>query len=157
METPDDVDSMVTCAMPDPDKDPVLFDRVTKYMLHECKDRCMDPKGFCKKGFPHEFQEETLMSNNNGWIVLKRPRGGPSFTKGTKTYDTRHVVPYNPYLLMRYDCHLNVLPFNNLRQAKYLFKYICKGVDCACVEKTFKLFEHVIQVYEYVLSKIFIS
>lgn len=146
METPDDVDGFVSCELPDPDLNPELHRRVTKYMLHNCNGRCLDKDGRCKKGFPHSFREETVMNDGKGWIGLKRARGGATFTKGGTTYDTRHVVPYNPFLLMRYDCHLNVLPFNNLRQARYLFKYICKGVDCACVERTFKLFDHVINV-----------
>jgi hypothetical protein len=146
METPHDVDSLVTCRMPDPVTEKELYGMVTKYMLHHCNNRCQDDKGKCKKGYPFNFREETTMNDGRGWIGLKRPRGGHVHRVGAKSYDTRHVVPYNAYLLLRFDCHLNVLPFHNLRQARYLFKYLCKGLDCATVEKIMKLFDYIVQV-----------
>jgi hypothetical protein len=145
METPDDVDSLVTCEMPCPVRNPVLHALVKNTMIHVCNGRCL-VNGVCQKGFPHSFREETVMSDGRGWIALRRPSGGPTATKGGVTYDCRHVVAYNPYLLLKYQCHLNILPFRNLRQARYLFKYICKGVDKACVEKVFELYQHVIRV-----------
>jgi hypothetical protein len=41
------------------------------------------------------------------------------------------VVPYNPGLLMRYKCHINVEAFSNIKAIKYLFKYVYKVHDCA--------------------------
>ena len=37
-------------------------------------------------------------------------------------------MPYNPYLLLKYDCHINVEMVANSGQAlRYLFAYIHKG------------------------------
>ena len=33
------------------------------------------------------------------------------------------VVPYNPSLLLKYDCHFNVEVVSTIHSVKYLFKY----------------------------------
>jgi hypothetical protein len=43
--------------------------------------------------------------------------------------DNRWVVLYNPILLMRYNCHINVEICNSIKCAKYLYKYVFKGHD----------------------------
>jgi hypothetical protein len=54
---------------------------------------------------------------------------GTSVRKMGMEFNNSHVVPYNKFLLLRYNCHINVeIPFT-IRAMKYLFKYICKGVD----------------------------
>lgn len=47
--------------------------------------------------------------------------------------DNRWVVPYNPYLLRMYNCHINVEVCSSIKAVKYLFKYIYKGHDRASV------------------------
>jgi hypothetical protein len=39
------------------------------------------------------------------------------------------IVPYNPYLSTKYDCHLNVEVCSTIRAVKYLYKYVYKGHD----------------------------
>ena len=41
------------------------------------------------------------------------------------------MVPYNPGLLMTYNCHINVEACSSIKACKYLFKYVHKGHDCA--------------------------
>lgn len=41
--------------------------------------------------------------------------------------DDRHVVPYNPYLLLKYWCHINVEYVYGQKACKYIFKYLLKG------------------------------
>ncbi|RYR40579.1 hypothetical protein Ahy_A09g046324 isoform B [Arachis hypogaea] len=51
--------------------------------------------------------------------------------------DNRNVVPYNAYLLMSYQAHVNVEYCNKSNNAiKYLFKYVNKGLDRVAVGVT---------------------
>ncbi|XP_020147860.1 uncharacterized protein [Aegilops tauschii subsp. strangulata] len=45
--------------------------------------------------------------------------------------DNRWVVPYNPYLLRMFNCHINVEVCSSIKVVKYLYKYIYKGHDRA--------------------------
>ena len=41
------------------------------------------------------------------------------------------MVPYSPYLLAKYDAHINVEICANVKAYKYIFKYVHKGDDRA--------------------------
>ncbi|KAL5571471.1 hypothetical protein UlMin_021068 [Ulmus minor] len=43
--------------------------------------------------------------------------------------DNQWVVPYNPYLLAKFNCHINVEICFTVKAVKYLYKYIYKGHD----------------------------
>jgi len=43
--------------------------------------------------------------------------------------DNQHVVPYNPYLLSKFDCHVNVEIYLRIKAVKYLHKYIYDDHD----------------------------
>ena len=43
------------------------------------------------------------------------------------------VVPYNPLLLLRFKCHINVEKCASILGAKYIYKYTTKGPDRAMV------------------------
>lgn len=48
-------------------------------------------------------------------------------------FTNQDVVPYNPYLSARYECHINVEVCTSILAVKYLFKYVYKGHDRANV------------------------
>ncbi|KAJ1270014.1 hypothetical protein BS78_06G022100 [Paspalum vaginatum] len=47
--------------------------------------------------------------------------------------DNRWVVPYNPFLLRYFNCHINVEVCSSIKAVKYLYKYLYKGHDRASV------------------------
>jgi hypothetical protein len=47
------------------------------------------------------------------------------------TVNNMWIVPYNPFLLKKYQMHINVEMCNMAMASKYLFKYITKGPDHA--------------------------
>ena len=46
------------------------------------------------------------------------------------------VVPYNPALLLKYNCHINVEVVSTIRAVKYQYKYVLKGGTRAAVTTT---------------------
>jgi hypothetical protein len=53
---------------------------------------------------------------------------------GTSIKENQYVVPYNPILLMKYQCHMNVEVCSSVKSVKYIFKYIYKGHDAAIIK-----------------------
>jgi hypothetical protein len=56
--------------------------------------------------------------------------------KGKIKLDNRWVVPYSPYLLKRFNCHINVERTFDIQSVKYLYKYVYKGQARADIEVT---------------------
>ena len=51
------------------------------------------------------------------------------------TYDNRNIVPYNPGLLLKYNCHLYFdICTTKIASVRYIFKYILKGEDYAAAK-----------------------
>ena len=104
--TPAEVDTVIRASWPDPQQEPVLFDIVKRCMVHGPCGRafpqapCMK-EGKCSKGFPKSYQLQTLMTTK-GYPTYARPPDGRSYDVGGFAADNRWIVPYNPYLLLRY-------------------------------------------------------
>jgi len=44
--------------------------------------------------------------------------------------DSIWIIPYSPFLLATFDCHLNVEICSTIKAVKYLYKHVYKGHDC---------------------------
>lgn len=107
---------------------------VVKHMLHgPCgdlnpKNVCMKRKGYCKNFYPKAFCDVTTQNIGTYPAYRRRGRGVKVIVSGAKL-DNRWVVPYNPYLLCMFDCHVNIEICSKIKAVKYIYKYICKGCD----------------------------
>jgi hypothetical protein len=54
--------------------------------------------------------------------------------RGGFAFDNRWVVPYNPYLSLLFNCHINVEVYTSVAIVKYFYKYVYKGHDHAQVD-----------------------
>jgi hypothetical protein len=70
------------------------------------------------------------MSKDPYPIYRRRDDGQVVEVRNSKL-DNRWVIPFNPSLLMVYNCHINVEICSSIKAVKYLYKYIYKGPDGA--------------------------
>ncbi|XP_076031105.1 uncharacterized protein LOC143019352 [Oratosquilla oratoria] len=140
------VGRIISAEIPDKEKEPRLFETVTTCMIHGpckgfdesqacCQRKSVNGKDLCVKGFP-KLCRDNLLFGNNGYPLYKRRavgEGGHSFTKKVKgeeaTIDNSWVVPYNPYLCLKYNAHINVECSNSIKTIAYVTKYVNKGCE----------------------------
>ncbi|KAL6603039.1 hypothetical protein ACP70R_043400 [Stipagrostis hirtigluma subsp. patula] len=133
--SPDQYDRIISAEIPDKDKYPMLHSLVAKHMMHgPCgsfnkNNPCM-VDGSCRYHYPRQFSETTLQGEDSYPIYRRRNDRRQVRIRG-ELLDNKWVVPYNPYLLMRYNCHINLEVCSSIKAVKYLFKYIYKGHDRA--------------------------
>ncbi|KAI5422228.1 hypothetical protein KIW84_045624 [Lathyrus oleraceus] len=135
---PKDYDSMVRAEIPKLECEPQLHEAVVRHMIHEpCgtinrKSPCMKDE-HCKKGYPKQFLDETRQRTDS--YPEYRRRFDESISLGRdRSVDNRWVSPYNPWLLLKYDCHINVEICTSTKSIKYLYKYVYKSPDRVAME-----------------------
>ncbi|XP_021835604.1 uncharacterized protein [Spinacia oleracea] len=139
--SPEEYDKIVRAEIPDRDEEPRLYDVVLKHMIHKpCgagrrNSSCME-NGVCKRKFPKSFSASTIQGDNSYPIYRRRgDRPAVPLHENSTTYvDNKWVVPYNSWLLLKYDCHINVEICSSIKCVKYLYKYVHKGVDRVSME-----------------------
>nr|GEW67342.1 helicase [Tanacetum cinerariifolium] len=110
--TPSQIDDIILAELPLPLHNLAGYQAVTEYMPHgPCgKDDTCAPctnDGKCSKHFPKSFLEETV-PDEDGYPNYRRRDNKVTALKGKFTYDNKHVVPHNRYLLLKYNAHINV-------------------------------------------------
>ena len=127
------IGKVISAKIPDEATNPSLYNIVKEFMIHgPCglanpKSPCMD-KRKCTKKFRKDFTS-SISINRDGFSVYKRRDDGRSVEKNGTLLDNGFVVPYNAYLLIMYQAHINVEWCSQTKAIKYLFKYINKRSD----------------------------
>ncbi|GKB81330.1 ATP-dependent DNA helicase PIF1 [Tanacetum coccineum] len=134
---PAEIDDIISVELPSPIEDPEGYKVVTEYMLHgpcgaDAKYAPYITDGKCSKHFPKSFLAESVI-DEDGYALYRRRNNKVTAKKGKFVYDNKHVVPYNRYLLIKYQAHINVEWCNMSKAIKYLIKYLNKGLDRATV------------------------
>ncbi|PLW20446.1 hypothetical protein PCANC_08313 [Puccinia coronata f. sp. avenae] len=127
--SPEKIDLLVSAELPDKATSPVLYALVTKFNLHgPCETKPCWNGSMCKSGFPKPYTPRTFVVDG-AYPAYRRRDDGRKFTKFTSTFTNQHVVPFNKFLTLLFECHINVKVPVNSTAIKYLYKYITKGHD----------------------------
>jgi len=148
---PDQIDSVISAELPDPDEDPGLYDIVGRHMVHGPCGRinpnspCM-VDGICSKRYPKPLLRDTVTGNDGYPLYRRRAPDDGGFTRPLAllnrhadaignaedfTIDNRWIVPYCPLLSKVFNAHINVEFCNSVKSIKYICKYVNKGSDQA--------------------------
>lgn len=137
-----DIDDIISAEIPDPDADPMLHALVTNFMIHKPCDTCSSAScrldrhnSQCKRSFPKPMSPRTSTADD---FPTYRRRGRFETTVKDHCHTDRvvtdeWVVPHSPFLLLRYNCHLNVECAASVKSFKYVYKYVFKAPDSACI------------------------
>nr|XP_016459642.1 PREDICTED: uncharacterized protein LOC107783178 [Nicotiana tabacum] len=132
--TPEAYDNIISAEIPNEKAESDLYSLVLKHMMHgPCgnlnpTNSCMKKKGYCKFKYPKNFAEQTSKGIES-YPIYRRRNTGMVVKIRERHLDNSWVVPYNPFLLGKFDCHMNVEICSDIKVVKYLYKYICKGHD----------------------------
>ncbi|XP_041017911.1 uncharacterized protein LOC121260131 [Juglans microcarpa x Juglans regia] len=131
---PESFDEIVLAEILDKNTNMHLHNVVVKHMMHgPCgalnpSNVCMKRNGCCKSNSPKNYAYATTVGNDS-FPIYRRKNNGITVKVRGKNLDNCWVVPYNPYLLATFDCHINVEICSTIQAVKYLYKYIYKGRD----------------------------
>jgi hypothetical protein len=147
------INEVICIELPDPEWDPT--DELTRLVLAQIthgpcgtdypKAPCMareTPNGPLRyrKRFPKQFHTRTIV-RADGYPEYRRRDDGRTFAvpnlqrPGQETVrDNRWIVPYNPYLLRKYQAHINVEICATIKAIQYITKYVYKGADQVTVQ-----------------------
>ncbi|XP_064631618.1 uncharacterized protein LOC135489918 [Lineus longissimus] len=150
-KSPEKIDTVVSAELPDSLSNPQLHKVITANNIHgpcgsvNMHSPCMNGTGMerkCSKNFPKDYIDATTVTDDSYPKYKRRSptQGGHTHTlqiHGEEyTVDNSFVVPYNPYLSLRYSAHINVEVVHSIQAVKYLYKYITKGQDRVMLQLT---------------------
>ncbi|KAL8563363.1 hypothetical protein ACOMHN_008202 [Nucella lapillus] len=87
-----------------------------------------------RKQFPKAFHATTDQHEDSYPKYRRRSEedgGHVGKLKDSVIITNQWVVPYNPYLLHQFNCHINVEICSSIKSIKYVLKYVHKGTDQA--------------------------
>jgi hypothetical protein len=126
-DTTEKIDLLVSAEIPDPIKEPQLHTIITENNFHGlCPGRPCWTGSACKQGFPKPFADRKVVVDG-AYPVYKQRDNGQSHIKNGTMFNNSHVVPYNRFLSLMFECHINFEIPVSTTAVKYIYKYITKG------------------------------
>ncbi len=131
------IDAVVSAEVPDPAIFPELYCVVKEFQMHSPCDHdpsagCRDnSKKQCKRRFPKDMSRETVLLSNK--YPKYRRRGRFSCDVKGRVISDDWVVPYSPFLSLKYRAHVNVEIASSIKSFKYVYKYVLKPPDTAVI------------------------
>jgi Helitron helicase-like domain at N-terminus len=132
------VDNIILAKLPSPEIDPDgSLTKIVKGCILYRKCSQEDPSALCtrnnlcKKGFSKPYQEATYTKTSR-YLLYHRRQDTPYIINSQQHLSenlNRQVIPYNPYLIRRFNCHINIELVSSVKAIRYIFKYIYKGTD----------------------------
>jgi hypothetical protein len=130
---PLNVDSLISTELPAPDS-PIYQNVGTSMMhgpcgLHNFHLSCTQ-NGHCGYGYPKSFSKSTIVGEDAFPSYRRQAlnEGGYTFWKSIQgnqiLLDNRNVVAYSPYLMRKYNCHINMEYCATIKAINHLFKYL---------------------------------
>ncbi|CAN1164776.1 hypothetical protein LINPERHAP2_LOCUS25769 [Linum perenne] len=106
------IDAVISAEIPDPIIDPLCYKVVENFMFHgPCgaafPNAPCTTENKCTKHFPKSFCPQTCI-DEDGFPRYRRSENDRVIVKSNDELDNRFVVPYNRYLLLRFNAHINV-------------------------------------------------
>ncbi|XP_023771489.1 uncharacterized protein LOC111920145 [Lactuca sativa] len=126
MHTPEDFDKIVSAEIPSQSANPHLFRMVVQHMIHgPCGSLnpfnvCMKKKGSCKNLYPKDFSSQTIQTDDAYPIYRRRNDGSEVKVRGA-ILNNKWVVPYNAYLLCKFNYHINIEICSSIKAVKYIY------------------------------------
>uniref|UniRef100_A0A2S2QZL5 Uncharacterized protein n=1 Tax=Sipha flava TaxID=143950 RepID=A0A2S2QZL5_9HEMI len=87
---------------------------------------CMADGKF-QKDFPIAFNDEMQFKRAGGYPAYRRRDDGRAALVRNRELFNDSVVPYNPYLLLKYNAHINVEVCSTVKSVKYLYNVRSTG------------------------------
>ncbi len=141
IHTVDQYDNVVCAEIPNQVTQPRLYAIVTRNMVHgpcgkttkcPCELSSQTP-GVCRFNYPFAYKEHTEDTEDSYPLYRRRQQHERHFMVRENNITNEWISPYNPYLSLRYECHINVEICASISAVKYLYKYVYKGPDMTMV------------------------
>src|SRR6266702_599009 len=122
------VDQIVSTEFPNEIANPHLFELVKQFMVHgPCgfgqSSPCLDANGKCTKHFSKSFHGQTEITGDSYVQTCRHDTG--QFVAISNSYaDNRYVISHSPYLLLKYNTHINVKCTAGFHTVKYIYKVL---------------------------------
>ena len=139
--SPSRIDEVVCAEIPCPVNEPDLHRAVVDYNIHTPCDnspgeRCRQHPETgaaieCYRHFPKDIVAATCIVSTG--FPLYRRRGRHVAHVRDRMVGDNWVVPYNRYLTVRYQAHINCEVAAHIKSFKYVYKYVFKPGDFAAV------------------------